>query len=69
MTTSRTLTSTTAKAITKYGYGTCREAYALHMDGNGASTVAHSFASLNGNTRSADAAINAGRELAEKNSI
>jgi hypothetical protein len=59
--------ATTKRAIKKYGIDICIEAYNLHIQGNGASTVAHSIRSLKGNTNVADAAINAGRELAEKN--
>ena len=39
----------------------------MHMQGNGASTVSYSIGVLRGNTNAGDAAINAGRELAEKN--
>jgi hypothetical protein len=59
--------ATTKRAIKKYGIETCIEAYELHIWGCGASTVAHSIPTLKGNTNVADAAINAGRELAEKN--
>lgn len=56
----------TSIAIKKYGIKTCIDAYALNTQGEGASTVSHSIPELKGNTRSADAAINAGRELAGK---
>jgi hypothetical protein len=55
--------STTKRAIAKYGIQTCIDAYAMHEDGNGASTVSHSFSILNGNTNAGDAAINAGRDI------
>ena len=58
------MTTATKRAITKYGIQTCIDAYDEHLEGNGASTIAWSFAVLKGNTRSGDAAINAGRELA-----
>jgi hypothetical protein len=67
MKTSRALSLNTKRAISKYGYETCREAYEMHMQGNGASTVSYSIGVLRGNTNAGDAAINAGRELAEKN--
>ena len=57
------LTPATKRAIAKYGEQTCREAYAMHMEGNGARTVSWSFCILKENTNAADAAINAGREL------
>lgn len=55
--------ATTKRAINKYGIDTCIEAYIMHIKGNGANTVAHSFSILKGNTNAADAAINAGRDL------
>jgi hypothetical protein len=59
------MTTTTKNAIQKYGIETCKEAYRMNEeDGEGASTIAHSFATLKGNTRAGDAAINAGREMA-----
>jgi hypothetical protein len=54
---------TTKRAIKKYGIDTCIEGYIMHIEGNGASTVAHSFSILNGNIKAADAAINAGRDI------
>lgn len=56
----------TKTAIAKYGIEVCVKAHEMHEQGNGASTVSHSFVTLNGNTRSADAAINAGREIKNK---
>jgi len=56
---------TTKRAIEKYGLQTCIDAYEMHLEGNGASTVSHSFSVLKGNTNMGDAAINAGRDLAE----
>ena len=53
----------TKRAINKYGIEICIEAYIMHIEGNGASTVANSLSILNGNTRAGDAAINAGRDL------
>ena len=51
----------TKKAIEKYGINTCREAYKLSLEGNGASSIG---IDLGLTTNQADAAINAGRELA-----
>ena len=59
-----TMTTTTKKAIQKYGMETCKQAFVMHEEGNGANTIAHSFDVLKGNTRAGDAAINAGREMA-----
>jgi hypothetical protein len=55
--------SATKRAVAKYGIQTCIDAYAMHEDGNGASTVSHSFSILNGKTNAGDAAINAGRDI------
>ena len=56
------LTSATKRAIANYGEQTCRDAYRQHANfGEGAATVGAYF---NITTRQADAAINAGRELA-----
>ena len=52
------------RAIKKYGIEVCKEAYDLHVWGYGASGVSHCIAILNGNTRAADSAIDAGRWLA-----
>jgi hypothetical protein len=41
----------------------------MHEEGNGASTVSHSFSILNGNTNAGDAAINAGRDIKENGVI
>lgn len=54
----------TKRAITKYGIQTCVDAYKLHTEGNGAGSIRFDFAILNGNTNAADAAINAGRDIA-----
>lgn len=60
-----TIKLATKRAIAKYGIQTCIQAYEMHKDGNGASTVSLSFAALKGNTNAGDAAINAGRDLKE----
>lgn len=53
----------TKNAIATYGLDRCKRAYHLnHVDGEGASTVG---IYLGMTTRQADAAINAGRELAK----
>lgn len=52
------------RAIAKYGEEACKEANRLHVIGYGASGVSHAIWELKGNTRAADAAINAGRWLA-----
>jgi hypothetical protein len=62
----KTLTAKSIRAITSYGADACREAYRLHAThGEGARTIAEQY-SIPGirNTRQADAAIDAGRELA-----
>ena len=51
---------TTNQAIAKYGKQTCIDAYELHKQGNGASTIGFY---LNLTTRQADCAIDAGRAL------
>jgi hypothetical protein len=61
--------SATKRAVAKYGIQTCIDAYAMHEEGNGASTVSHSFSILNGNTNAGDAAINAGRDIKENGVI
>lgn len=58
------LTRATQRTIKKYGAELCREAYAMHEWGMGASTVSWSIPTLKGNTNAGNAAINAGRELA-----
>jgi hypothetical protein len=56
------MTKNTQKAISKYGVENCRTAYAMHsIYGEGANTIGFY---LGFTTRQADAAINAGRELA-----
>ena len=53
--------TSTRRAIRKYGEKTCLEAYRMgEIEGNGGSTVGFY---LGLTTRQADAAINAGREL------
>jgi hypothetical protein len=66
MTTTNTtnISASTRRAIAKYGIKTCIAAYAEHLEGNGANTIAHTFSILKGNTRAGDAAINAGKQLA-----
>jgi hypothetical protein len=61
--------SATKRAIGKYGIQTCIDAYEMHEEGNGASTVAWSFSILNGNTNAGDSAINAGRDIKENGVI
>lgn len=58
----RKLSANTKRAMAKYGVSVCREAFAMTHCGDGARTIAHS---LRLTTQQADAAINAGRELAE----
>ena len=60
------MTNKTRSAIEKYGLETCKEAFAESQAGNGASTISWEVMpdKYTGKTRSADAAINAGRELA-----
>lgn len=56
-------TPKTQRAIARYGYEACLEAFRLNdKDGHGARTVAIQVGLLG--TRSADAAIDAGREIA-----
>jgi hypothetical protein len=59
--------SSTKRAIDKYGIQTCIDAYNLHLEGDGAGSIRFSFDILKGNTNAADAAINAGRDLAYQN--
>lgn len=61
------LTANAKRAIKKYGVEACREAYRLNrVVGEGAATIALQY-DLSGvkTTRQADAAINAGEELAK----
>ena len=53
--------ATLLRAVRAYGRDTCERAYAMHMRGDGASTIGFD---LGLTTRQADAAINAGRALA-----
>jgi hypothetical protein len=61
----RGLTRATKQAIQAYGIEACRKAFDMHDRlGYGASGVSHECAATIRTTRQADAAINAGRELA-----
>jgi len=61
----KTLTDKSIRAIASYGIDACREAYRLHAThGEGARTIAEQYSLGLRTTRQADAAINAGRELA-----
>lgn len=56
----------TKKAIKRYGYGACVKAFEMHQAGEGAATIAQTHPDDRiRTTRQADAAINAGRELAK----
>lgn len=57
-----TLSRRAASAVAKYGRGRCLDAYRAHRAGDGARTIA--FEHYLPNTPAADAAIDAGRELA-----
>jgi hypothetical protein len=59
------LTLSTKRAIKIYGIETCIAAYEMSKE-EGDSTVSHSIPALKGNRNIANAAINAGRELASK---
>lgn len=50
------------QTIMEYGVSACREAYALHLAGNGGNTVGDQFG---GHTALGDALIDAGRWLNE----
>lgn len=56
------LSKKTETAVAKYGRETCVKAARLHAEGNGASTIG---VYLDLKTNQADAAINAGEELAK----
>ena len=59
-------TKNTARAIEKYGVKACRVAYHMHaVVGYGASSIANEGPRELKTTRQADAAIDAGRELAQ----
>jgi hypothetical protein len=59
----KTFTAKTQRAIKAYGAETCRKAFRMHdTDGEGGSTVGFY---LGLKTRQADAAIDAGREIAD----
>jgi hypothetical protein len=62
----KTLSKKTITAVAKYGKEFCIWAAQENKDGNGANTISWGFpknSGLQGKTRSADAAINAGYEL------
>jgi len=65
------LTPAAKRALRKYGYAVCREAYRLnHEVGEGARTIAIILqVGAVSTTRAADAAINAGRELVTKGGV
>ena len=54
---------TTEQAIAKYGKQTCIDAYQLHREGNGASTIGFY---LKLTTAQADCAIDAGRDITKQ---
>jgi hypothetical protein len=64
----QTLSTAAQAALAKYGQLTILAAFLRHADGEGANTVAQTLSTGTGaamrNTAAADAAINAGRELA-----
>lgn len=65
MTSKPTLSRSTLRAIKAYGIDACRKAYHMcEFEGYGASSIANSGPVTIRTTRQADAAINAGRELA-----
>jgi hypothetical protein len=62
----KTLSKKTLTAVAKYGKEFCIWAAQENKEGNGANTISWGFpkdSGLQGKTRSADAAINAGYEL------
>ena len=54
----------TKRAIAAYGESACARAYSMHKQGCGAATIAQTGPDSIKTTRQADAAIDAGRELA-----
>lgn len=59
------LTANTRRAVKKYGEAVCLEAFRLNdVKGEGASSISCSYIASLRTTSAADAAINAGRELA-----
>lgn len=58
----KALTAKARKAVSKYSEQKCRDAFTMYNQGNGASTIGYD---LGLTTNQADAAINAGRELAQ----
>lgn len=58
--------ASTKNAIRKYGAEACKRAYAMSLEGFGASGIAQQGPRELRTTQQADAAINAGRELAEE---
>lgn len=63
------LSRSTRNAIRKFGLDACQEAYRMHQSGYGASGVANEGPMPIKTTREADAAINAGRELAQAEEV
>lgn len=61
-----TLSPNAKRAAAKYGLGVCLQAYEYTKDGDGARTIAYDFDMT---TRQADAAIEAGRQLAGMNPV
>lgn len=58
------MTKKTKAAIAKYGSSACVRAYHMNRMGEGASTIALTGPESIRTTKQADAAINAGREIA-----
>lgn len=59
------ITAKTRRAAKKYGQAVCLEAFRLNdVKGEGASSISCSYIACLRTTQAADAAINAGRELA-----
>jgi len=61
-----TLNKATLRAKKNYGIVTCLRAYKANEQGNGAATIAIEIMGKGFTTRQADAAINAGREIAKE---
>lgn len=60
------LTKRTARAVAKYGLDACNNAYAMNVEGYGARSITFEGPVTIKTTRQADAAIDAGRELAKR---
>lgn len=58
------LSASTKRAVKAYGAAVCVACYEQNLDGEGASTIGITNGHIKLTTRQADAAINAGRELA-----